>query len=753
MTDQLPYCIHCGAQQINADARFCYRCGQPIVPAATPARRQRPPWVGPVLVSTVIVAAAAIVFARLLSGGPAANKTAAATSAPPADAGTMTPATIAQSLGDQVTPPRAEIAPTREPPTPPSTETLQPTPTLANVTPGPLRLTRLAWSTNGKLLAVGSGTGVYLYDAATWQEIRFIPLQVSVPSSLGDGPDQLAFSFDGALLATLDRIVQVWRVVDGSLAYELKASGFLGASPAEGLWATFGEEGSTSGNLRLWRTSDGQLVRTIATNLNFPFSLAFSSDGRLIAAGPMEGGAPGVWQVADGRRVAQLNWEMADIFGWADLAFRPNTTMIAAVGGLPEAVLVLWDANTGTMIRQLVALDELPQGPTLNGVSYTPDGSLLAGSFWGNTGQQSKVQLWSADGARGRSWALPGKPNDMAFGPDGKLLAVLTEKSVYLYNPSDGSVARQLDPVWRQGILPTPTPTPLALGLNLPADWREYYDLGGSEEFHFRIRIPTNWVQTVAGVSAFDVAPSTDPLTPKTVQIHRGNCGSTQNDPGNQSSLDLLKRVWASNSEVESIFVTGGEWPLIIPATYAEFDRNYNLQNPKISSAVAHRKTRLIVLDWRFEEGMWGCVLAWLEDELEDISEQDRLDFSRVVASIQAEDRDHPFPTATPTFTPTPNPAPRPALPLQILFDAKTSRSASGGGAEITININDAYGKPVDGPEVTLVLQGWRINLGVGSGGRYETSFGGDTLYQRATVEVYWNQELIAQQDFALSWQ
>ena len=144
----------------------------------------------------------------------------------------------------------------------------------------------------------------------------------------------------------------------------------------------------------------GQLVRTIATDLDFPSSMAFSSDGRLIAAGPMSDGSPGVWQAADGRQLSRLNWAQADIFGWMGLAFRPNTTTIAAVGGLvPEAVLLLWDANSGAVTGQLVTLHEMPQGPTLNGASYAPDGSLLAASFWGNSDQQSKVQLWGTDGA------------------------------------------------------------------------------------------------------------------------------------------------------------------------------------------------------------------------------------------------------------------------------------------------------------------------------------------------------------------
>ena len=72
-----------------------------------------------------------------------------------------------------------------------------------------------------------------------------------------------------ALLGTEGRGLQVWRVADGSFAYALKGYSMIAASPTEGLWATFGDERSINGNLRLWRTGDGQQVREILTGLKF----------------------------------------------------------------------------------------------------------------------------------------------------------------------------------------------------------------------------------------------------------------------------------------------------------------------------------------------------------------------------------------------------------------------------------------------------------------------------------------------------
>lgn len=70
MTNQLPYCNHCGAQQLKPDARFCHACGRPapVMPVKTPeppilaasqSRRLNAWWLLPLL----LLAAVALVFA------------------------------------------------------------------------------------------------------------------------------------------------------------------------------------------------------------------------------------------------------------------------------------------------------------------------------------------------------------------------------------------------------------------------------------------------------------------------------------------------------------------------------------------------------------------------------------------------------------------------------------------------------------------------------------------------------------------
>jgi WD40 repeat protein/subtilase family serine protease len=250
--------------------------------------------------------------------------------------------------------------------------------------------------------------------------------------------NSVAFSPDGSLIASgsWDLTIKLWRVSDGALVRTL--TGHMGDvnsvafSPDGSLLAS----GSWDRTIRLWRVSDGALVATLTGHTSSVTSVAFSPDGSLMASGSGDTTIK-LWRVSDGALVATLTGHTSSVYS---VAFSPDGSLIASASGGLDRTIRLWRVSDGALVRTLTGHTN-----RVTSVAFSPDGSLMASGSWDRT-----IRLWRvSDGALVRT--LTGHTDDVtsvAFSPDGSLLASGSwDRTIRLWRVSDGALVRTLSGV------------------------------------------------------------------------------------------------------------------------------------------------------------------------------------------------------------------------------------------------------------------------------------------------------------------
>jgi WD40 repeat protein len=183
----------------------------------------------------------------------------------------------------------------------------------------------------------------------------------------------------------------------------------VAASPTGALVAV----GDSGGAVTVWNQTGPQGQTLPANDLGAVTLLAFSSDGRYLAAvGPAANPRIALYDVTTAQLLRTLQGSDAAITA---VAFQPGSEVLATTSF--DGVVRFWNAGDGIIARTIAAPDA--EG-WFAGIAFSPDGSMLAASSAAGT-----VMVYDAGtGALLAEHVLEFSLTAISFSPDGSLLAV-----------------------------------------------------------------------------------------------------------------------------------------------------------------------------------------------------------------------------------------------------------------------------------------------------------------------------------------
>src|SRR5439155_4197366 len=250
-------------------------------------------------------------------------------------------------------------------------------------------VTSVAFHAGGKRVTTASVDGtVVQWQAATGERRRTLQGHLGPVSNVGFNA---SFSADGERLASLgkDSAVRVWQTESGR-----EIAGTKPVIPPR-LCAVLSPDGerlaiATMGPIEIHEIKSGKTVNSLWMGFHVPHHLAFSADGKRLAAAVWDGTVR-VWDIPSGK--------LLHTFRHADratcVAFHPNGKQLAS--GSCDNTAKIWDLETGNEVQTLGG--HIGYVMTL---AYSPDGSLLATA----SGHRyaGEVQLWETANFGKKPW-------------------------------------------------------------------------------------------------------------------------------------------------------------------------------------------------------------------------------------------------------------------------------------------------------------------------------------------------------------
>ena len=339
----------------------------------------------------------------------------------------------------------------------------------------------IAFSPDGRHLAVATSMGVWLYDAETFDELTLLTghkEEVTVVAFSPDGTklasgsgfhfpgilklwnvetgqtidtfqaeggstDSVSFSPDGKMLAWADRLwdVDTGQQLDISLDNRLFEIVF---SPDGKILAGTGistVDRTRAGVIKFYDVETGRLINTLTATQRTKWnessrrvsSIAFSPDGQLLASGSADDGTIKLWDVETGRNTATFTEKPEPGSSMLCVVFSPDSTKLA-VGSTRGIKLLEVSTRQYIYTRQHIDFGKLEFPASIFSVAFSPDGTKLASASW------DSVKLWEVETGqnittlRGHTRVV----SSVAFSSDGLILASDSVDGVQVWEAATG---------------------------------------------------------------------------------------------------------------------------------------------------------------------------------------------------------------------------------------------------------------------------------------------------------------------------
>ena len=207
--------------------------------------------------------------------------------------------------------------------------------------------------------------------------------------------------------------------------------------------------------VKAWKTSDGKLVAEMKGHEECIFSLAISPDGKHLVSGDLYGSVR-QWAIGDWKQLRELNAKLlhtrkenfiADVGGVRSLAFSNDGKFLAA-GGMKEAksnafcpgepTVLIFDWASGKVSKEL-GIKGKSDGP-FNALCFLEDGTLVGPTEILHA--TSELTFWKIDESQPLHSIGNGSAYDISLHPDKRQLLVAS----YVSGGSSGNGARGRKP-------------------------------------------------------------------------------------------------------------------------------------------------------------------------------------------------------------------------------------------------------------------------------------------------------------------